>query len=172
MLKMIIRRGLAAFIDYSCIILYALLLLGIAMLLQLQDIVLSPLAGQLLGIFTLTIPVVTCFILWEKSPYRGTPGKRIAGLMVLSNDPSKRTTGVILRNVIKFLPWEIAHTGVHWLLYYNRIGVDIPSWVMVLLIVPQVMLFVYLLSIPLDKKGRSVYDRCSGTRVVYKMSVA
>lgn len=165
---MIIRRGLAAFIDYSCIILYAMLLLGIAILVGLPDVVLPPVAGQLLGMLTLTIPAVTCFILWERGPYKATPGKRIMGLMVVSDKPLQHTTGVILRNMMKFLPWEIAHGGLHWLFYYDRMGVNIPSWVMVLLIVPQVIVFVYLLSILLEKNGRSLYDRWSDTRVIRK----
>ncbi|SDF74431.1 RDD family protein [Chitinophaga filiformis] len=165
---MIIRRGLAAFIDYSCIILYAMLLLGIAVLVGLPDVVLPPVAGQLLGVLTLTIPAVTCFILWEKGPYKATPGKRIMGLIVVCDKPLQRTPGVIFRNMMKFLPWEIAHAGLHWLFYYERMGVNIPSWVMVLLIMPQVIVFVYLLSILLDRNGRSLYDRWSDTRVIYK----
>jgi uncharacterized RDD family membrane protein YckC len=165
---LIIRRGLAAFIDYSFIILYALLLFGIATLVGLADAALPPLAGQLLGMLSLTIPAVTCFIIWEKGPYRATPGKRIMGLVVVSDDPVKHTSDVIRRNILKFMPWEIAHTGLHWLFYYDRMRTDIPLWVMILLIVPQLIVFVYLLSILLEKNGRSLYDRWSDTRVMYK----
>ncbi|MEQ1746216.1 MAG: hypothetical protein ABMA02_12375 [Saprospiraceae bacterium] len=82
--------------------------------------------------------------------------------------PFRANKAVFIRNVLKFLPWEIAHFGVHQLLHFEGYESQTPFWVWTVLILPQVMVFTYFLSMIFDKEGKSVYDKIAGTRVMRK----
>jgi len=68
-------------------------------------------------------------------------------------------------NILKFLPWEIAHIGVHWIVYYSNTGTDIPIWVYALLILPQIVVFGYFISLIIYKGEYSFYDKIANTKV-------
>jgi uncharacterized RDD family membrane protein YckC len=113
------KRLTAAFIDLGGIILYVLILLGVS-LISFSIIgytpKLSAINPHLLGFLTLTLPVMIYFIVFEFK-YSATPGKRFAGLKVVSLDGRRLAlTQVIVRNIIKFLPWEYAHILVYILI--------------------------------------------------------
>ncbi len=77
-MSILVRRVLAWFIDLGIIGLYALLLFGLTTLvLSTSDIIVTqnPILGQLIGLITLTIPVVLYFYLSEKSSHSATIGK-------------------------------------------------------------------------------------------------
>jgi uncharacterized RDD family membrane protein YckC len=122
-----------------------------------------PLFAQFIGLISLTLPIFFCFYLTEKSPKHATLGKRIVGIRL---EPLASDSSFFMRNLLKFLPWEMAHTGVHWLFYYDRVGNEVPIWVWALLVVPQAITVLYWLTIVL-KKGRSgFYDKLGKTRLV------
>jgi len=128
----------------------------------------APLRGQLVGFLLLTLPVALYFVFLEKSPQGATLGKRMLGLRVLVDAPDGHVgKAVLIRNVLKFLPWEIAHFGVHQLMYFEGYEPETPLWVWAALILPQLVMFTYFVSIVFDKEGKSVYDRVAGTRVVF-----
>src|SRR5690625_6907242 len=61
----------------------------------------------------ITLPVSLYFVLCECSKGQGTLGKRKVGIRVV--DGLGQRIGFsrsILRTVVKFLPWEIAHFGI------------------------------------------------------------
>jgi len=129
----------------------------------------SPLRGQLVGFLLLTLPVTLYFYFLEKSSQGATLGKRMLGLRVRADAPGGHIgKAVLIRNVLKFLPWEIAHFGVHQLMHFEGYEPETPLWVWGALILPQIAVFTYFLSMIFDKDGKSVYDKVAGTRVVAK----
>lgn len=105
-----------------------------------------------------TLPVCLYFILCEIAGRKATLGKRVMKLTV-EGRPAK----VILRNILKFAPWEMAHTGI-WH------GMDVPfgsaptalGWS--LFAISMGLSGLYLISLFIGD-GRPPYDRLAGTRV-------
>ncbi len=168
MSKLSIYRILAFSIDYLLIIAYGLLLFGVTTVLDIEH--LSPLEGQIVGFLSLTLPVYLYFYSTERSNRAATLGKRVLNIAVRSDTPNKRA--ILKRNILKFLPWEIAHIGVHWQVYYANIDETQPLWVWVALIVPQIIVLGYLISIWIYKGQSSLYDRLAGTRVEFRYAPA
>lgn len=161
---LILKRFLAFSVDYLIIVSYAVLLFLITQLLSdglnfnLTNS--NPIQSQLIAFFTLTIPVVIYSILTERSSKQGTIGKRIMNIRIIA-----KKEDILKRNILKFLPWEIAHTGVHWMYYYTNKNLETPIWVWILLILPQLIIIVYILSIIYSKGKNSIYDRISSTSI-------
>lgn len=152
-------------IDWVIIGVYACALFGVMMILSSMEIVslasVHPLKGQVIGFLTLTLPVVLYCIVTEAGIKHATFGKRIMKIEIVGNPLS--TGEIVLRNVIKFLPWELAHAGVLWINYINT--PETPVWIWLLLIIPQVLVVFYIMSIVATKGSRSLYDMVAGTRV-------
>ncbi|MBW0179202.1 RDD family protein [Sediminibacterium sp.] len=164
---LLIKRIKAAFIDYLIIIGYAMLLLFIAnSITSFTRISLStdPVKGQLTGFFTLTLPVFLYFYCSEKSKWKGTIGKKMQKIALQTPADQSRNT-LIIRNFFKFLPWELAHTGVHWIIYYSAEKIEVPVWVWVILLVPQITALAYFISIISSKGVSSIYDRIAHTKI-------
>jgi uncharacterized RDD family membrane protein YckC len=161
-MKLTIKRGLAFLIDYCIIATYGLMLFGGVMvaqaLFQFEIPVLSPVSGQLLGFISLTFPVLLYFFLSEKGKHQGTIGKRILKIRVDGDY-------LLLRSILKFIPWEIAHAGVLWLFYYENAGIETPIWVWILLLLPQLLVVIYFITLLAYKGEQSVYDKIAHTRV-------
>lgn len=98
----------------------------------------NPVFGELIGFATLTLPVILYFTLSENGKYVGTIGKRKFGLQIMSKSLTKASIQqLLLRNCIKFLPWELAHFFIYRLFYFNSLSMSIPDWVLTGLIVSQ-----------------------------------
>jgi len=167
---MVLKRIFAFLIDYLFIALYAgILFLIVYTAIKLFDlnINVSPIIGQLIGLISLTLPIVLYFVIMENKSKQGTIGKNIMKIKVTDeNNQTASLKKIIIRNIIKFLPWEIAHLGIHWTIYFSNKSIEQPVWIWLVLIIPQVTVVVYLLSIVTDKNNRGIYDRISRTRVV------
>lgn len=161
--KLILKRSLAFGLDYLIIIGYGMLLFGVTSTIGVAR--LSPLEGQVVGFVSLTLPVFLYFYLMEKSSSAATLGKRVMNISV-QNHIARKNQRVLLRNILKFLPWEIAHFGVHWIIYYSGIDKAPPVWVWVALILPQVIVLGYISSIILYKGESSLYDKIANTSIV------
>lgn len=161
-MSLITKRALAFLIDYCVIVVYALVLFGGVMLLQslrkTETPELSPLHGQLIGFITLTLPVFLYFFFSEKGTRHGTIGKRVFKIQVTGDN-------LLLRSILKFMPWELAHAGVLWLFYFERSGIETPIWVWVLLILPQILVLIYIVSILIYRGEQSIYDKIAQTRI-------
>lgn len=171
--KLLTRRFIAFGIDYTLILFYAGLLFLSSLLFQFltakQLGETGPMNGQLIGFFLLTLPVFLYFFLSEKSKQKGTIGKRITKIQVeIAENKTSTTKQLFIRNFLKFLPWEIAHTGVHWVLFYSRNNEEPPFWVYTLLILPQLAIIFYLITIIMSKGRRSFYDKLAGTKISFK----
>lgn len=170
MTKTLKHRILACIIDYGIIAGYATLLFLVANLffsIFVWKPGNNPIIGQLIGFLTLTFPVVTYSYLTEKSSWRGTVGKKLQKLIVLT-DQNKSAKNILLRNILKFLPWELAHTGIHWTIYYTSNGIETPLWTWVILILPQVFVLGYFVTILISKGESSINDKISKTKIVYR----
>ena len=165
-MKNLIFRRLAAFsLDYLIIAAYALLLFGSSKVLNLKEMALTPISGQLLGFFSLTLPVFFYFFLTEKSKSRATIGKRVMNISITSKT-EKTKPKILYRNILKFFPWEVAHIGVHWIVFFSKSENDEPIWVWFLLILPQIIMIAYLLSIIISKGESGIYDNISNTKII------
>ncbi|MEN0049482.1 MAG: RDD family protein [Bacteroidota bacterium] len=160
-----LRRIGAYLLDYTIIAVYASLLFGMTILLDLKNSNLTPLSGQLVGLVLMTLPVFLYFFLMEQSKNGATIGKKILNIAV-SSEIQNRRKSVLKRNVIKFLPWELAHTGVHWMVFYSASESEPPVWVWITLVIPQIIVIAYLISIILSKGKSSLYDWISKTSVI------
>jgi uncharacterized RDD family membrane protein YckC len=164
-MHLIFKRILAWIIDWVVILLYAVLLFGIMMTLNSFGIIglgaVHPVKGQLIGFLTLTLPVILYCILFEAGQRHATLGKRVMKIEVTGTPLTTRE--IVLRNIIKFIPWEFAHAGILWINYINT--PETPLWIWLLLIGPQVLIVIYIMSVVATKGSRSVYDMIAGTRV-------
>jgi hypothetical protein len=88
----------------------------------------SPWAAQAMSFLMLTAPFTLYFALCESSAMRASLGKRILGLVVSGETGGKLSFGpALLRNAVKFTPWEFGHT-VAWQGVFSGEG-GFPVWV-------------------------------------------
>jgi uncharacterized RDD family membrane protein YckC len=127
----------------------------------------NPVTGELIAFVTLTLPVIFYFMLSENGKYAGTIGKRKLGLRIVSKTLTKASLGqLLIRNCIKFLPWELAHFFIFRLFYFTSTNKTTPDWVLTGLISSQLLAIIYMLFIIFNKNNRSIYEIFSQTRVV------
>ena len=164
---MILLYRLVAFlIDYLLLGCYASLLFAVALQLGLDEQISSPWSGQLVGLLGLTIPVILYFTILENSSWHASVGKRVMRLSVTDSERGAAPFAKLLvRNVLKFLPWEIAYLGIHWTFYYQRQDEVMANWVWGPLILSQLLAISYVISIVVNSGNQGLYERCSGTRV-------
>lgn len=162
------NRLAALLIDFLVIALYACCLFAVTYLYTHgEPVQVSPYIGQLIAFFTLTLPVLCFFIYLEYKNKNATPGKLLLKLKVTGHDgKAPSLSSVVIRNVVKFLPWEIAHAFVQALFYFLNSQQDVPGWVMVGLIFPQLLVFLYILYPLLHKQGLGFNDILARTKVV------
>lgn len=160
---------MAGLIDLGIIIGYAVFLFALTrtvmVIFDIQPAIINPYLGQLIGFVTLTIPVVLYSYFTEKSARKATIGKRIVKLKVIKENADSNRS-ILIRNILKYLPWEMAHTGVHWIVYYDNNHLPVSAWIWTLLIVPQILVLAYFLSIIFSKGRSSVYDCIARTKVL------
>ena len=169
--SIVIARMKAFAIDYLIILVYIGLLFAVTLAISsLFDADLNnidTLTGELIGFLTLTLPVILYFSFTEAGKYAGSIGKRRFNLKVVTVTSGK--TNLIqnlLRNIIKFLPWEIAHFFVFQFFYFLRTNTEPPNWVLWGLVTAQGAAIIYLLFILFRKDNRSVYELFSSTKVI------
>lgn len=170
--KSAVRNRLKAFvIDYLVILAYAGLLLAATLLVakvfsvDLQK--LDPAFGQVLGFALLTLPVVLYFTLSENGKHAATLGKRRFRLRVVSNGLTRAGFAkLLIRNCMKFFPWETAHFFVFRLVQFTRAGAEPPDWILTGLLFSQGLALLYLACFFFTKNNRSLYELISFTRVI------
>ena len=163
MKRLITKRILATTIDYILVMLYVILLFGITItFFETENI--GPIKGQVIGLFILTLPVFCYFYFSEIGIKKATLGKIITKISVDSN----HNKNILYRSIFKFLPWEIAHFGVHWMYYFNREEITEPFWVWISLILPQIVVVIYIVSFISSKDNTTVYDQLTNTKIIIK----
>lgn len=99
-------------VDYAVILAYLVLLLGVNLGIILVIVKEFPeyteMQSQLIATFTSVIPILLVFSYLD---YKGgSIGKRVAGLKLTYTN--NRVSSSLIRNTIKFLPWQLGHVGV------------------------------------------------------------
>lgn len=160
-----IRRILAFAVDWLVIAAWGGLLFGAVMLFAGGDPPRpsGPWKAQAIGFIAMTVPVTLYFALMESSPRGATLGKRVLDLRVTSAAgerlPVSRT---LLRNIIKFIPWEFGHLVAQQAMFSSDAGM--PAWVWVPVAISMLGPLWWVVSVLAS--GRTPYDRLAGTRVI------
>ena len=99
-------------VDYICILIYLLLLFGLNMMIFFVFLngfpTFTETQSQLIAAFTSVVPIIVIFSALDYT--KGSIGKRKARLKLFYG--KKNFGASLLRNIIKFLPWQLAHIGV------------------------------------------------------------
>lgn len=127
----------------------------------------SPYTAQLTDAAMFDVPVMLYFALFDASHWQATPGKRRIGLRVVTTAGGRvsllRALG---RIVLKFLPWEIAHTAIWhtpgWPRNPQPTTLDYAAYALV-----YVLAGGYVVSLLASPTRRTLYDRLTSTRVVF-----
>ena len=170
------RRIAALLLDYLLILGWIAVLLGttvaidVALFGKIPDLLGDGglAVSELIGFATLTLPVGLYLFLTESGPRHATLGKRVMRLQVVRMDGTPPSRGQILvRTVVKLLPWEFAHFFVFqasW--YWLHLGTtDTPNWIIAGLTLANVIPIVYVALVLLTTSRRGPHDFAAGTRV-------
>ncbi len=163
------RRLLAFAADYVVIALYiiALTAVGVALSGAGSDVPTTgadKIQGHLLAFLVLTLPVILYFALFERFAAGATPGKRLSRLAVASGDSA--VPGLVqtfLRNALKFLPWELAHTAI-WHVPGRPFLDPMPTLNLVVCIAALLIAGLYVVTL-FGPSRRTPYDVLSRTTV-------
>jgi len=161
-----LRRLLAFAVDWLVVVLWGGALFGGVMILTGGNPPRpeNPWNAQGIGLLTMTVPVTLYFALCESSALRASLGKRVLGLVVSGETGERLLFGsALLRNVIKFVPWEFGHTVAQQAAFSGEAG--FPLWVWG----PATVAFVGPIwwLIVMSTTGRTPYDRWAFARVEY-----
>ncbi len=157
-------RFKAAVIDYFCIIIYLIMLFVISMGLYfyVNDEVpkYSEASLHVVSFFTTFLPVVLYFSIKEGLyPYQSF-GKKLMKLHI--NYKSNPLRSSFIRNIIKFLPWQIAHIAIIVGAYH---AFDLVI-VIILFGIAFLLPIIYILMIIFNKNHRSLADIIANADVV------
>jgi uncharacterized RDD family membrane protein YckC len=159
-----VRRLLAFAVDWLVVVLWGGVIFGAAMIAtggnppQPE----SPWAGQATSFLTMTLPFTLYLALCESSAMGASLGKRALGLVVSQEAGVRLSFGpALLRNAVKFTPWEFGHTVAWQSVFAGEAG--LPAWVWG----PAIIAFVGPVwwLVALIGTGRTPYDRWASARV-------
>lgn len=125
----------------------------------------SPLAAELSGFVSLTLPVTLYFALTEASGRRASLGKRRMRLQVVTVPEGGRLSPrrSLLRSAVKFLPWELAHASI-W--QFAFAGADSGVLPIALLTASWVLVLANVGAAVFAPQHRAVHDLVAGSVVV------
>jgi uncharacterized RDD family membrane protein YckC len=119
-------------------------------------------SAQVTQFVLLTLPVFLYFALCEASSYRGTPGKRILHLSVVTSHRNRASLPqTSIRSAFKLLPWELNHAAL-WRIHLDPAA----SFPAILLTAVWILLALYLFSAAFSPRRQTIYDLIAGTIVV------
>jgi uncharacterized RDD family membrane protein YckC len=153
-----IRRLLAFAVDWLAVVLWGGVLFGAVTMASSgnpprPD---NPWEAQAIGLLTMTIPVTLYFSLCESSAWRASLGKRLLGLVVIEETGGRLLLqSALLRNAVKFVPWEFGHTVAQQAAFSGEGG--LPAWVWGPAAVAWLVPAWWLVS--MVATGRTPYDR-------------
>jgi uncharacterized RDD family membrane protein YckC len=120
-------------------------------------------SAQVTQFVLLTLPVFLYFALCEASSYRGTPGKRILHLSVVTSHRNRASLPqTSIRSAFKLLPWELNHAAL-WRIHLDPASGAVPA---ILLTAVWILLALYLFSAAFSPRRQTIYDLIAGTIVV------
>jgi len=125
---------------------------------------------DLFAFLTLILPVSLYFTFQESSPKQATWGKRKVGLRVVDLNGGRLSLGkAFLRSIIKFLPWQIAHTSIYQAAAAG-FGNELPAISQIGIALTYLLVGIYLISALRNKKHRTPYDFASSSYVIVEQN--
>lgn len=168
----VIQRFKASLIDYLLIAGYLLSLMVLTVFIfpSLQSFFQGSLeVAQFTGFLMVTLPVTIYFAAFDSLGKGQTFGKRKMKIRVVTLDGQK--PGLLrsaIRNLLKFVPWELSHFLVYRLMV---LGNDpVPAFYMVVGGFVYVLMFSYLTTAIFSKRKQTLYDWFVKTQVVKSSS--
>ena len=169
LLKSIPALRIFAFIfDWLVLALWGGLVFGLVMLFsggnppKISD----PWQGQAVSFVVMTLPFILYFALSEASSRRASFGKRIIGLEVVGPSAEQLTfSRCLLRNGIKFVPWELGHIVANHAAFA---GSESPIWIWVPLAIALLGCFWWLATLLFSSETQ--YNRWVGAQVLKSRS--
>ena len=120
--------------------------------------------AQVTGFLLLTLPIALYFAITESSTRQGTWGKQRLGLKVTDRNgyriPFWKAFG---RTLLKFIPWEIAHTLIWEIRFSSEADSVLITYGFVLV---YVLIGLNIASLVMTKTHQALYDLLAGTYVV------
>ncbi len=170
-------RLLAFALDYLLIAAYAITLAAVTFaaaaspLRRLLAVLLAtPASRDAVAFVTMVLPVILYFALQEGSARRGTWGKCKLGLRVTALDGGQLPLGrAFVRALVKFLPWQIAHTCLFHIPGWPLAPTAPPPWVIVGFGLVWLLVISYLAPLAFSKSHRTPYDRLAGSEVLMQV---
>ena len=163
-------RTLAFAFDYGLIFLYLVTLTVVGLIVNLvfpdirSTLFADPLSAELTGIIVLTLPVTLYFALFESSAWQATWGKRHRGLKVTRSNGERLTRPrALARNILKFVPWELAHACI-WQISF--VGGESSPLISIGFVLVWVLVGANIVSLWISPRRQTLYDRLAGTCVV------
>ncbi len=159
-----VRRLLAFALDWLVVLLWAGVVFGAVMLVTggRPPRPANAWTAQGIGLLAMTIPVLLYFALCESSATRASLGKRFLRLEASGTDARRLSfTSSLLRNAVKFAPWELGHTVAHQAIFAGEEAP--PTWVWAAAAGAIVVPLWWLIG--LIATGRTPYDRWTSTQV-------
>ena len=116
--------------------------------------------SQVIATFTSVVPLIAIFSIMEGTKNFASWGKRKAKLKIIYK--GKPIKGSIIRNTIKFLPWQFGHLST-----INGIYNEFDTlYSMIFLVLSITLSIIYILMAFLRKDNRHIPDLLAGSRVV------
>jgi uncharacterized RDD family membrane protein YckC len=170
-----LRRIVAWLLDYLLIAAYLVLMTAVSLGLRASPVqagfnsaISQPVTAELLGFVLLTLPVVLYFALCEASPLRATLGKRALRLAVVEANGGQLTTRrALLREAVRFLPWELSH-ALLWRVALSPEHGSISFRVIAGFGVVYALVLLYLATLFIGSQHRTAYDRLAGSIVIQR----
>lgn len=120
--------------------------------------------SQISGILTLTFPVILYFAIFESSIKQATWGKRRQALTVADKNGNRIQFGrALARAVLKFTPWEIAHTLIWEITYFPETN---PILINMGFSLVYGLIGINIVSLFMTKKRQTIYDLITHTYIV------
>ncbi len=160
----VLLRSKSLFFDWLFICAYLLLLLIITITFYFLVLNGTPeftnFQSQLIATLTSVVPIIIIFSNMEGSKNYASWGKKKANLMVIYKDmPMKRS---IIRNIIKFLPWQFGHMST-----INGIYNDFDTpFSMIFFALSMILSIIYILMAFIRNDNRHLADILAGSKVI------
>jgi uncharacterized RDD family membrane protein YckC len=170
-----VQRLKAFLFDFLIIFAYIVVLLGVGLgittivgpLEEISPLFASPLFLDAMSFVVLILPVILYFSLQESSPRQATWGKRKAGIRVVNANGDKLSRKhAFVRSLVKFLPWQIAHTSIYHIEGLPFAPVEPSPMVLGGFVLVYVLVGIYIASALISKKHRTPYDWAAGSYVI------
>ena len=161
----LIRRFTALLMDYFILLIYAGFLFLISPIIE-PLFRKSALQSELFGFILLVVPVFLYFFLFEASRLKATPAKLILHIKIVKIDGTDfNYKNSLIRSLVKFVPWELAHFAIWQLIFPNS---NFPFLAIILLVITNILALLYFAFPFFNIKARALHDYAAHTMLIIK----